>query len=149
MILDQLPNAFLYAGISHGLGLAFQYLAENDFTQIETGQYELDGENVYAMVQQYDTKPLAEGKWEAHRQYIDVQYVAAGAERMGFAPLNSLDAGPYHEDGDYLLLEGSGIYLPIPAGTFVVLAPQDAHIPGMAVESGPSPVRKVVVKVHV
>ena len=149
MILDQLDHAALYAGVNDRLATAFQYLAAHDFTQIEPGRYELDGERVYAMVQQYDTKPSNQGKWEAHRQYIDVQYVAAGTERMGYAPLESLSAGPYHEDGDYLLLEGEGIFLPMPAGTFVVLAPQDAHMPGVASVSGPSPVRKVVVKVQV
>jgi YhcH/YjgK/YiaL family protein len=149
MILDQLTHASLYSVINDRLALAFEYLTQNDFMQIDPGRYELDGDSVYAMVQQYDTKPSDQGKWEAHRQYFDVQYVARGIERMGYAPLESLQAGPYHEDGDYLFLEGEGIYVPMPAGTFVVLAPQDGHIPGIAMVEGPTPVRKVVVKVKI
>ena len=149
MILDQLPNASVYVGVNDGLSLAFRYLAENDFADVEPGRYERDGEAVYAMVQQYDTKPIEEGNWEAHRKYLNVQYVSSGVERMGYAPLSTLNAGQYHEDDDYLLLEGEGIFLPMPAGTFVVLHPQDAHIPGMVAGTTPEPVRKVVVKVRV
>ncbi|MBM3264716.1 MAG: YhcH/YjgK/YiaL family protein [candidate division Zixibacteria bacterium] len=148
MIFDRLEHATRYEKLGERLAAAFRYLAENDFAQIAPGRYELDGENLYAMVQQYDTKPKAKGVWEAHRRYIDVQYVAEGVEHMGYAPLSTLRAGEYHNDGDYVLLEGQGQFVVMTAGTVVVLAPQDAHMPGMAVDT-PQPVRKVVVKVKI
>jgi YhcH/YjgK/YiaL family protein len=148
MIIDHLDHADMYAGMNKRIALALSYLAGNDFSTIEPGRYELDGANVYAMVQQYDTKTREAGKWEAHRQYIDVQFVAQGEELMGYAPLDRLKAGPYHEDGDYLLLEGEGEFMLMRPGSFVILAPQDAHMPGMAVHA-PRPVRKVVVKVKI
>ncbi len=67
---------------------------------------------------------------------------------MGYVNLKELKAGEYNADKDFVLLEGSGNFVLMPAGTFVILTPQDAHIPGVAVDN-PQPVKKVVVKVAV
>jgi len=160
MIIDQLSNVSsdFYTGLltQHGgafalgdrLMAALRFLQTTDLLSAEPGTVEIDGKNVYAMIQQYNTKPKAQGVWEAHRKYIDVQYVVTGAELMGYVNLNALAAGPYDTDKDYLLLKGEGNFLHMPAGTFIILTPQDAHIPGVAVDA-PEPVRKVVVKVAI
>lgn len=148
MVIDQLKNAHYYYNLGEGIAAALRYLQNTDPTKVETGRYVLDGEKLYAMVQQYDTKPKAQGFWEAHRKYIDVQYVARGTEHMGFTHLSQLHPQPYDEEKDFLKLEGEGEFLTMRAGTFVILGPDDAHMPGMAV-SAPQPVRKVVVKVRI
>jgi YhcH/YjgK/YiaL family protein len=100
-------------------------------------------------VQQYQTKPLAEGKWESHRKYIDVQYVEEGVERIGWTPVAGLTVTePYDEAKDIAFYQGDGDFVTVPAGSFVILFPDDAHMPGIAVDK-PSPVKKVVVKVRV
>ena len=111
---------------------------------------EIDGRKVYVMVQQYETKPMEKGRWEAHRKYIDVQYVHQGAELFGYANLQDLKAGSYDEAKDFLLLqgEGKGDFFRVGEGTFVILFPQDGHMPGMAI-STPQPVKKFVVKVAI
>jgi YhcH/YjgK/YiaL family protein len=161
MIVDQLANveSDFYAGLlrQHGgsfkladrLMLALRFLQEHDTTALAPGRIDLDGDNVFALVQHYETKPKAQGKWEAHRKYIDVQYLAAGAELMGYANLDHLQAGPYDEDKDFLLAEGSGSFVRMHPGTFVILMPPDAHMPMTAVDDIPAPVKKVVVKVKI
>ena len=126
---------------------ALRYLQDTDFRQIDPERYAIDGDQVYAMVQEYDSKPKAEGFWEAHRKYLDVQYVAAGAEHMGYAPATTLLAGAYEEENDFVKLEGEGEFFLLREGFFCILAPQDAHMPGMAIDQ-PEPVKKVVVKVQ-
>jgi YhcH/YjgK/YiaL family protein len=148
MIIDQLKNAHLYYNLSGGIAAALRYLQNTDPTKVEPGRYALDGDNLYAMVQQYETKPRDQGFWEAHRKYIDVQYVAQGTEHMGFSHLSQLRPQPYDEEKDFLKLEGEGEFFLMRAGTFVILGPDDAHMPGMAVDQ-PRPVRKVVVKVRI
>lgn len=148
MVIDQLKNASLYYGMGKGIEAALRYLQSTDATKIEPGRYALDNDRLYAMVQQYETKPKERGFWEAHRQYIDVQYVARGVEHMGFAHLSALKPGQYDESRDFLPLEGQGEFALMREGTFVILGPEDAHMPGMAV-AAPQPVRKVVVKVRV
>ena len=148
MVIDQLEKASMYLGINKRLAIAFQYLKNTDLAKVEPGRYEIDGTNVYALVQQYDTNPKEKGRWEAHRRYLDVQYVFSGAELFGYANLETLKAGEYDEAKDFLSLTGDGDFFILRAGTFVILAPQDGHMPGIAVSS-PQPVKKVVVKVSV
>ncbi|OPZ30925.1 MAG: Toxin-antitoxin biofilm protein TabA [Lentisphaerae bacterium ADurb.BinA184] len=149
MIIDALRNAAQYHGLGRGLRMALDYLAETDFSTVEPGRYELDGDRVYALVQRYDTKPRGTGVWEAHQHYIDVQYVADGAETMGYANVAGLTVTqPYLAGKDCVLLAGEGSFLAAPAGTFVVFFPEDAHMPCLA-DGKPQPVCKVVVKVAV
>ena len=161
MIIDQLSNVSsdFYAGLltKHGgsfqladrLMTAFRFLQNFDPNSAQPGTTELDGKQVFAMVQHYDTKPRSKGFWEAHRKYIDVQYVAQGQELMGYVNLGHVQAGEYDASKDFLPAEGEGNFLLMPAGTFIILTPQDVHMPQVAVNDQPSPVKKVVVKVAV
>jgi YhcH/YjgK/YiaL family protein len=146
MIIDQSENASQYYGLGTRIEAALRYLQDTDLANVEEGRYEIDGDAVFALVQEYDSKPKAEGFWEAHRKYLDVQYVSAGAEHMGYAPTANLLAGAYEEATDFMKLEGDGEFFQLRAGSFCILAPQDAHMPGMAIDQ-PKPVKKVVVKV--
>jgi YhcH/YjgK/YiaL family protein len=160
MIVDQISNvnSEFYAGLlkRHGgtfkvgdrLMLALDFLQTGNVLELKPSRIELDGDKVFAMIQHYETKPKEQGVWEAHRKYIDVQYVAEGEELMGYANLSHLQAGEYNEEKDFLMLKGEGSYVLMKPGTFVILGPQDAHIPQVAV-SAPQPVKKVVVKVAV
>lgn len=147
MVIDQLENAGLCRELSGGLAKALDYLAANDFSAIEPGRYDIDGDTVFALVQRYETKPRNEGGWEAHRRYIDVQYVADGIETLGFAHIDGLtETQAYSEENDVLLLAGAGDYVTARGGTFIIFYPEDAHRPCLAFEN-PAPVLKVVVKV--
>jgi YhcH/YjgK/YiaL family protein len=150
MIIDRLEKASLYQGVHKRLAMAFDYLQKTDLGKIAPGTYEIEGRKVYVMAQQYDTKLKEKGRWEAHRKYIDVQFVHQGAELFGYANLGELKEVQYDETKDFLSLqgEGRGNFFRVPQGTFVILFPQDAHMPGMAI-SEPEPVKKFVVKVAI
>ena len=149
MIIDSIKNASLYKGIGTRIRMALEYLAKTDFATMAPGRYDIDGNNVYALVQQYATKPREKGVWEAHRRYVDVQYVAAGIETMGYAHIGNLVVTQaYSSKDDCTLFVGTGDYITARAGTFVVFFPEDGHMPCL-VSDAPVPVRKVVVKVAV
>ena len=149
MIIDRIDNASIYNGVAPRLAAALAYLRDTDFAGMELGRYDIAGDEIYAMVQAYTTKAVSTGLWEAHRRYIDVQYVVSGNECMGYANLGGLTVSQeYEEKDDYLLLEGEGDFLTMPAGTFIILGPQDAHMPQIAAGT-PCEVSKVVVKVAV
>jgi YhcH/YjgK/YiaL family protein len=100
------------------------------------------------MSQEYNSKLPEQGKWEAHRRYIDLQYITVGTERIGYAHLSRLAQGDYNLEKDFLALTGTGDFVTLSAGDFMLLFPEDAHMPGMAVDA-PIPVKKVVVKIAV
>ena len=139
MIVDQLKNAAQYYALGAGIEKALRYLRDTDFSQVMPDRYDIDGDAVYALVQEYDSKPKSEGFWEAHHSYLDVQYVASGAEHMGYRPVEGMEANPYDAEKDFYTLR---------AGYFTILKPQDAHMPGMAIDA-PRTIKKVVVKVQV
>ena len=148
MIVDELKNAAQYYALGAGIEKALRYLQGTDFNQVAPDRYDLDGDAVYALVQEYDSKPKSEGFWEAHHAYLDVQYVASGIEHMGYRPVEGMEANPYDEEKDFYTLEGEGEFYTLRAGYFTILKPQDAHMPGMAIDAS-QPVKKVVVKVRV
>ena len=147
MIIDSIKNATFYKGIGTRIRTALEYLAKTDFATMAPGRYDIDGNNVYALVQQYQTRPREKGVWEAHRRCIDVQYVAAGIETMGYAPIGNLTlTQAYSPENDCELFAGNGDFVTARAGTFAVFFPGDAHMPCLASEA-PASVLKVVVKV--
>jgi YhcH/YjgK/YiaL family protein len=150
MIVDCLENAALYHGLGPRFKMALDYLSRTDFSQMPDGRYELDGDNVFAIVVRYETKPADAAKWEAHRKYTDVQYMVEGRERMGYTPLNArLTASqPYDSEKDVVFYNAQGDFIDAPAGRFIIFMPHDVHAPGIAADAkaAPSRVFKVVVK---
>jgi len=149
MIIDTLDNADLYRNLGRRFAKAFDFLRETDLSSLPDGRNEIDGEDLFAMVVDGPTRRMADATWEAHRNYHDIQFVAEGMEQMGFANVDDLsESTPYNAEQDAALYAGEGTMVPVPAGTFIVFAPQDAHLPSIAITE-PARVRKIVVKVRV
>jgi YhcH/YjgK/YiaL family protein len=88
MILDQLESLGCYRGISKSLDTAIDYLLTADLKKLANGSHRVDGDRLLANVMTYETKRPGEGKFEAHRKYIDIQVVLEGEERCCCAPLS-------------------------------------------------------------
>ena len=101
VILDEFKHADFYLGVHPLMKPAFDYLRKTDLSNIESGKYEIDGEKMLLLAQQYITKPREQGQWEAHRRYIDIQYVYRGIEWFGWANLGRLHAGAYDAQRDF------------------------------------------------
>ena len=149
MVLDRLDNAALYAGLHPRLAQAFDFLRSTDLARLPLGRHTIAGDELFAITQEYRTRPADEGFWESHRRFIDVQVVVAGKERMGYANLATLAVRkPYDEEKDLIVFDGTGDFFTVSAGMFTIFTPHDAHMPCLAVGE-PATVRKVVVKVAV
>jgi biofilm protein TabA len=115
-----------------------------------THRQELAG-GAYAVEMAYLTKPRADGFFETHRRYVDVQVVVEGDEFMEVAAAGALGlAQPYDAAKDFTKHTDAAApsVLRIPAGHAAVFWPEDAHMPSLAV-GRPALVRKTVVKVPV
>jgi YhcH/YjgK/YiaL family protein len=148
MIVDKLKNLGHYRGFSPLIGLAFDYLQGTDLCQLPAGRYEIQGNEVYALFQEYTTRTRDKGRWEAHHDFVDLHFVVQGEELMGFANITDLTSlGDYDAAKDAEHFEGDGIFFRVPEGYFVILGTEDAHMP--CLESGrPAMVRKVVLKIR-
>lgn len=147
MILDQLTRAAQYEKLHPDLAAAFAYLRLPGLESVPAGKYAIAGERVYAIVQDYDTKPLAEGFLEIHRRYLDVQFVVSGEELIGWAPLAGQAVQcAYDATRDIAFLHGAADPIRVQQGQFAIFFPADAHMPCRTTGT-PTRVRKIVVKV--
>lgn len=151
MILDRLDNWMLYAEPGSRLAAAFHYLMLHFDPDTPDGREDLEGELLYAMIQGYRTRAPRDCRFEAHREYIDIQYVFEGAEGMGWAPVDELDVDEeYDPQGDvgFFRTPVNSTTIAVRPGWFALFHPSDAHAPGIRLPESES-VRKVVVKVHI
>jgi len=149
MILDNIENYKKYEELNRNFEKAFKFLKREDLGSLAVGKYEIDGEEVFALVQEYETKDLENAKYEAHKKYIDIQYMLDGNEYMGYSSIDKLKiTSPYSEENDFMLLSGEANLIMLNSKDFSVFFPEDAHMPGIAIKDK-NKVRKVVVKVIV
>ena len=128
----------------------FAYLKETDFTSITPGRVEL-GDHVFATVSEYVPRDREEAIFEAHKKYIDVQYVISGHELMDIAPLENMTVTKQYDAENDVELGSVIKFLELAASSerFFIFFPTDAHRPGLKAEDDNALVRKVVIKVPV
>lgn len=147
MIADSLTNIGSYRGLSENIDKGINFLTSADLTGLAAGRVEIDGENAYALVQDYTTTPPSEKPFESHRNYVDIQVVASGEEINYWVLIDGLKVKTdYDSDKDVILYYNTkSVPLEMQAGTFAVFLPHDGHKPGCNLEST-TKVRKIVVK---
>ncbi len=151
MIVDQIDHVGQYYKLGDRIETALRYLSDVDITSMDNGQYPIRGKDIYVVVSRYTPRPGDGRKYEAHRKYLDVQYIAAGHELMGYAPVEKITVtGEYDPENDALFGSVDGDLVAATAGTFFILYPRDAHMPGVAPKIGAAvEVTKAVIKVAV
>ncbi len=152
MIVSDLKHIEQQINMTPALAKAVEFLRLRGIHDLPDGRIEIDGERVYAIIQRYETMEAAVPKFEYHRKYIDVQYIASGEEVIGWAPMDRMEiTDAYDADKDICFGtvepdKWSPVYLK--EGELAVLYPEDGHAPRLAC-GAPSSVRKIVVKVAV
>ncbi|MBX9791636.1 MAG: YhcH/YjgK/YiaL family protein [Pirellulales bacterium] len=150
MILDVLARHARYRRWLPGLGPAFGFLQQRAKPPLAEGRYEIDGERMFALVARYETRDFASALPEAHRRYVDVQYLVSGRETIYWTPLEDVAtvAKPYDLERDIVFFARNSLARPfeLAAGQFAVFFPDDAHEPNCHC-GPPAQVHKVVVKI--
>ena len=148
MIYDKIDNIETYAGISSDILLGLKWLRDVN-SDIANGVYEINP-SVKAIVSEYTTKEINGNGYEAHREFIDIQYLSSGVEVVNSLPLEYLnELKAYNKESDAAFYVETGIKpqeLLLGNGYFAILFPQDGHMPQLCVNT-PGFVKKVVVKV--
>lgn len=128
---------------------AFAFMKNNDLEKMAPGKYPIDGDNVFATITEDPTKDFDKTNWESHRNYIDLQYVISGKEKIGVCPVSKATVTKeYDEKKDAANYSAEGnIYVAKP-GTFFLFFPSDAHRPGITTADNRVD-KKLVIKIKV
>lgn len=148
MILDTLDNSSRIENLHPLFKQAFDYLKSTDFSKVEDGKIELNGERLTVSIASLFGKEKEEAAIETHKKYIDIQAPLLGVEKIGWKAGAALqeESVPYNEGNDITFyVDRPTAYTKIYPGQFVVYFPEDGHAPGI----GQGSIRKVVVKVQV
>ena len=148
IIINKLQHAERYFNVHPAFEKAFAFLRQDGLAELAADRYEIDGDRLFCMISKGPGRSRSEAKLEAHRKYIDIQYVIAGTDEMGFKPTADCKVidTEYDADKDIMFFKDQpDSWTEVPAGSFVIFFPKDAHAP--LVSSGE--IHKVVLKIAV
>jgi len=153
MIFSRLDNSHLFEKLNPDFNKAFSFLKNTDLKALPDGRYDIDGDKIFVNVQSLKTKNKIDKKWEAHKKYIDIQYIIKGSECMGYGLLEdfkTIDI-PYNEDKDIIFYKDDTLnynYINMKEGDFIIFYPFDVHAPMLAVK-GSEDIKKLIVKIKI
>ena len=150
MFYSEIKIAEKYNHLEEKFSVAYKWLKEKDLKTLPAGKYPILGDIVVANIQEYTTLPVEEKRFETHDLYFDIQYLVEGIELFGICKREGLNENSFNPEKDvrfYDMPKNYG-YIILNPGDFIVVAPEDAHMPGCRVEDS-IPVKKVVIKVKI
>lgn len=150
MIIDKIEN-WKHYNFGAAWQRAFDFLSTMT-PEVEEGKHKIEGDDIFALVMSYKTFAPQGALFETHREYIDIQSVLSGAEGFECAFNDELTIEkPYDmatEAEFYKRIHPGQTRVDVFPGTFVMLYPHDAHMPGLMVGQESALVKKVVVKIR-
>jgi len=151
MIKNSLKYTKNYYNLSSKIEEALKYLENHNLKDFTNGKYEILGDDIYVNVQDYQTKPLSEGKWEAHRKYIDIQFMIEGEEKIGVGEIQNFQTSKEYDevcDVEFLTTNEPAQFIQMNKNDYLILYPYDVHMPQINFKDS-AYVKKAVVKVKV
>ena len=153
MFFSSITADYTKMGYPKAIVRALDFLKNTDLKALPGGRHAIEGDMMYANVDDVETKLFETTKPESHRNYVDIQFMVCGEENMGFfvdkglvKPLESYPERDCYFYANESVDEG---HIHCPEGYYTVFFPSDIHRPLLAVNDKPIKIRKVVVKVHV
>jgi len=155
MVIDTLRNCARYASLHREFARAFEFLAQADWAELasvsvsperHSVRHAIDGDRMYVSIDRVEGRGREGARLEAHRRHIDIQFTIEGHEEIGWRPLADCTqpAGTFSEERDVQFFSDTAeTWLSLPAGTFAIFFPDDAHAP----LGGHGAVKKAIVKV--
>lgn len=151
MIVTKAEDLKNYSSVLPSAEKIADFISEWSKKPKDGGRYDIDGDNLFAAVSEYETESFDERLFESHRQYIDVQYVPSGEETLYWANVDELTqtSESFSQGGDIAFYKGEakGSVI-LGGGTCAVLFPEDAHMPN-CISSEKQKVTKIVFKVKI
>lgn len=148
--LEQLDR--LLPQVAGNVKKALELLKTVDVLALPNGKTPLDGENIFASVNTYETEPREDRRPEKHFQYIDIQILGAGRETIGYTDVeNAGDLTEDRRETNDVVFYGTTRkenFVKLEKGDFAIFFPWEVHRPNCWFGEGPETVKKIVVKVR-
>ncbi len=149
MIVSNLSDTKNYTYLNTSFRKALNYLKKNDLSKATNGRYEIDGDRIFALVNEYKPKPHVDLQWEIHNQYADIHYILNGEEKIGISNISNLEKiSEYIPEKDATFYSGTGQFISLKKGEFMILFPNEAHVSGLESDII-TQVKKIVIKVRI
>lgn len=128
-----------------------KYASENNLIDFEKGSHEIDGENLFVNIVEYETTVKEDRFWEAHRKYLDLHLMLRGNERIALNFIENLEQCEFQEEGDFLPLNGEKVNseVVLSPGDFLVCYPEDAHMTALIADSEKECIKKAIFKIKI
>lgn len=121
-----------------------------NFDEAELGKHVIN-DDIFLLLQKYDSKDPKEARFETHNNYLDIQYVVKGKECLEIAPKTIMEVTESYDperDVEFYKDVEDATKIVLTDGAYVIIYPTDAHKPGMYV-GRPSEVKKIVAKIRI
>lgn len=149
MIVDKINNIEQYSGLNISTTKIKNFIKYVEEFNLEDGRYDTLGDNMFALIETYYTKPVNECKLESHEKHIDLQYIIEGREFMNWASTENLVVSENLLIEEDLLfyenISSKGAIL-VEKGFFAIFFPNDAHMPKVQANKSEK-VKKIVFKI--
>lgn len=148
MIIDSILGLERYRRMNDGFEKAFKFLRSNNLHEIETGRYDIDGNNVFALISENTMKNIEDAKLEIHDSYIDIQVPVSASETFGWKDRTFCNTGEgkYDDEKDIAFFDDEPeVFCVVNPMQVIIFFPSDAHAPLI----GNGNIRKIVIKVKI
>ncbi len=150
MIIDNLTNAKKYFCVHPLFAKAFEYIQSQNLEIIEPGTYNINSNELKAIVSDKLGKQLEEAteKFECHDKHIDIQLCIKGQEKIGWKSRDTCiqQKAEYNCEKDVTFFKDApDMYFELTDEQFVIFFPNDVHAPMI----GEGEIKKMVIKVKV
>ena len=129
---------------------AIAFMENVNFDEMELGKHVIN-DDFFLLIQKYDSKDPSAGRFEAHKNYVDIQYVVEGKESIGIAAVAAMKVSEAYipeRDVEFYEEPEEAAEFVLTAGGYAILYPADAHKPGIRVGES-VPMKKMVGKVRI
>ena len=146
IITDTIEQAENYYEMHPAFKEAFEFLKMTTLAELPAGRNEINGDRLFCIIAKDTGRSRSEAKLEVHRKYIDIQYIISGTDEMGWKPTANCDSidQSYDLNNDIeFFKDDPQTWTKVPAGSFAIFFPEDAHAPMV----GNEVIHKIVLKV--
>ena len=149
MVFGNIRDLKEYGFLEEDILKCFAYAKEHDLASYEKGSHEIDGDDLFVNIVEYETTDTENRFWEVHRYYLDLHLMLTGKERIDINFIDNLDQKEFVEKDDFLPMNGQANgYVVLEEGDFLLCYPKDAHRTAVKADESMK-IKKAIFKIRI